>query len=270
MFSLLLVAIVFVAGDVWGRLVVEPIGKMFPERRESTLRSFYIVMRNSIFVIVGGVGRARFDVRPRIASRAGVLIVMNHQSLLDIPVAGLMVTDGYPRFVTHYRYAKGIPLVSHMIGMLRAIPVYPGRTTKAELERLADAGRSAQHPIVLFPEGHRTTDGEIRPWKRGAIDAFLSARAWTVHVVVVDGLWQAARLPDFVRTLTRVRCRVEEAGVFEYDGRGRASHDAFVEQMRAVMCDKLSQMRHECREQAGARAHPPRGDASSVRAEGNP
>ena len=79
--------------------------------------------------------------------------------------------------------------------------------------------------------------------KRGALDAFLSARAWTVHVVVLDGLWEAARLPSFVRTLTRVRCRVATADVFDYDGRARVSHDEVVERMRAAMCAKLSEMR---------------------------
>lgn len=269
-FSLVLVAIVFVAGDIWGRLVVEPMGKLLPRRRESMLRGHYVAMRNAIFVILRGVGRARFDIGPRIPSQGGILIVMNHQSLLDIPVAALMVPDGHPRFVTHYRYAKGIPLVSHMIRMLDAIAVYPGRTGKSELDRLADAGRTSQLPIVLFPEGHRTKDGEIRLWKRGAIDAFLSARDWTVHVVVVDGLWQAARLPDFVRTLTRIRCRIVEAGVFEYDGRGRASHDAFVEQMRTVMCDKLSEMRNASRDQAGAHARAPRDETPSAQPAGNP
>jgi 1-acyl-sn-glycerol-3-phosphate acyltransferase len=269
-FSLLLVSIVFVAGDMWGRLVVEPFGKLFPKRREAVLRAHYVAMRDSIFLILRGVGRARFDIAARVPDRAGILIVMNHQSLLDIPVAALVVPDGHPRFVTHYRYAKGIPLVSHMIQLLDAIPVYPGRATRADFDRLADAGRTSQHPIVLYPEGHRTEDGEIRAWKRGALDAFLSARAWTVHVIVVDGLWQAARLPDFVRTLTRIRCRVESAGVFEYDGSGRASHEAFIERMRAVMCDKLSEMRRTSRGEAGAHARGQRDETASTRPAGNP
>jgi 1-acyl-sn-glycerol-3-phosphate acyltransferase len=200
-------------------------------------------MAGATLWILRHVARARIEVGPRIPCRGGVLVLMNHQSLVDIPIGSEMVSDGYPRFVTHYRYAKGIPLVSHMIGMMGAIPVYPGQTGKSELDRLADAGRSAEHPIILFPEGHRTRDGEIRPWKRGALDAFLSARAWTVHVVVVDGLWQAARLPDFVRNIARVRCRVESAGVFEYDGRDCPVHDEFVERARALMCAKLSEMR---------------------------
>ena len=250
--ALTLVSIAFVGGDIWGRLVVEPYIHFFPDRREHALRAYHTAFRDVIFAVLQSIGRARFDVVPRIPSTGGILIVMNHQSLLDIPVAALMVPDGYPSFVTHYRYARGIPLVSHMIRMMGSISVYPGKTGRAEFDRLGAAARAAEHPLVLYPEGHRTRDGEIRPWKRGALDAFLSARAWTIHVVVIDGLWQAALIPDFIRTLTRIRCRLESAGVFEYDGRGRESHAELVERMRAAMCDKLAEMRRAPRENAPA------------------
>jgi len=250
--TLALVAILFVAGDIYGRIAVELPGRWWPARYERLLRNHFRRMRRMIFFILRHVGRARFDIAPVIPCRGGILVVMNHQSLIDIPVGSTMVPDGYPRFVTAARYAKGIPSVSHVIRMIRAITVSPGRTGHHELERLVEAGRTAEHPIILFPEGHRTKDGEIRPWKRGALDAFLSARAWTIHVVVLDGLWNSARIPGFVRTITEVRCRVESAGVFEYDGRGAASHDEFVNRLRAAMCDKLSEMRRLAR--SGTRA----------------
>lgn len=268
--AFVLEAILFISGDIWGRVVVEPFGHFFPKRRDWAIRTHYLILRDLIIAILRGVGRARFDIVPRVPCEGGILVIMNHQSLLDIPVSAHMVPNGVPRYVTHYRYAHGVPLVSHMIGMMQAIPVYPGRTNRAELDRLADIARTAEHPIMLFPEGHRTRDGEIRPWKRGALDAFLSARAWTVHVVVIDGLWQAARIPDFIRTLTRVRCRFESAGVYEYDGRGRETHDEFVEQMRAAMCDKLSEMRRASRDEADAHAHAPRDEKASTQAAGNP
>jgi hypothetical protein len=68
-----------------------------------------------------------------------------------------------------------------------------------------------------------------------------------VYVVVVDGLWRAARLTDFVRNLSGVRCRARMVGPFHYEGRGRDNHDEFVEELRRVMCDKLRDMRAEAR-----------------------
>jgi 1-acyl-sn-glycerol-3-phosphate acyltransferase len=243
--ALALVGLFFVVSEIWGRLVVTPFVYLFPLQQERALRAHYTHSNQIVLWILRGIGRARFDVRPRIPCRGGILIVMNHQSLVDIPVAASMIVDGVPRFVTHHRYARGVPLISYMIRMSGSIPVYPGQTGTAELARLAEVARTAERPIVLYPEGHRTRDGEIRPWKRGALDAFLSARAWTVHVVVIDGLWKSARIPEFAKNLTQIRCRVESAGVFEYDDRGGESQREFTERMRSAMCDKLSAMRRE-------------------------
>lgn len=241
--TIALVAVAFVVGDIWGRIGVELAGRWWPGRYEQRLRDHVRRMRRTTLFILRHVGRARIDIAPVIPCRGGILVVMNHQSLIDIPVGCEMVPDGYPRFVTHVRYAKGIPSVSHVIRMIRAIAVHPGHSGPRELELLQEAGRTSEHPIILYPEGHRTTDGEIRRWKRGALDAFLSVRAWTIHVIVIDGLWNSARIPAFIRTITTVRCRVESAGVFEYDGRGAASHDELVDRLHAAMCDKLSEMR---------------------------
>lgn len=222
-------------------------GRLFPKRRDRMVRRHVHAMRDATLWIMSRVGGARFDIEPRFPSQGGVLIIMNHQSLIDIPVGFKMLPDGYPRCVTHHRYAKGVPLVSQLIRMMGPILVYPGQTGKGEFERLAATARTANHTIILFPEGHRTRDGEIRPWKRGALDAFLSARAWTVHLVVVDGLWQTARIPDFIRNVSRVRCRVELAETLEYDGRGLDSHEEFTERARSRMCAKLAEMRSASR-----------------------
>jgi 1-acyl-sn-glycerol-3-phosphate acyltransferase len=243
--TLALVGVLFILADVLTHLVILPWVRLRPGARDRVLTGWVQGLRWLIFAVVRGVGRARFEIRAQIPGQGGVLVVMNHQSLLDIPVAFACVPSGYPLMVTHARYARGIPLVSHVINLYGHIPVYPGRTGREELERLADAARAARLPIVIYPEGHRTRDGEIRVWKRAGLEAFLSAREWTVYVVVVDGLWRAARLPDFIRNLTRVRCRAESAGPFAYDGRGRASHEEFVDRLHRVMCDKLSEMRRE-------------------------
>jgi 1-acyl-sn-glycerol-3-phosphate acyltransferase len=130
-----------------------------------------------------------------------------------------------------------------MISLYGHIPVQPGRTGRSELEALRKIARASTLPILIYPEGHRTRDGEIRPWKRAGLDTFLSTREWSVYVVVVDGLWHVARLTDFVRNISRVRCRVEAVGPFQYDGRNRAGHDEFVNELHRVMCDKLRDMR---------------------------
>lgn len=244
-----MVGIGFLAGEVTTRLFVAPATWMFPKRREEILTPWMRFNRKVLMGILGA-GRTRFRIQPRIPNRGGILLVMNHQSLLDIPAAFVCVPDGYPIMVSRDRYGRGIPMVSLVLNLYRHILVRPGRMGRADLDALAETARGAAHPILIFPEGHRTRDGEIRPWKRGGLDVFLSAREWTVHVLVIDGLWKTARIPDFVRTIATVACRLELAGTFEYDGRGRMSHDEFIDRIHLAMCDKLAAMRREGREPA--------------------
>jgi len=246
--SIAIMAVFFLAGEVGGRLIVIPLVWMFPRHRAAILRRWLFLGRDFIMTTLRVVGRARFDIRPRIPCEGGILIVANHQSLVDIPVVYSCVPDGYPRIVSHARYGRGVPLVSLTMKLCGGILVQPGRTGRAELEALRETARDAVHPIVIFPEGHRTRDGEIRPWKRAGLENFLSAREWTVHVLVIDGLWRAARIPDFIRTIATVECRAESAGTFTYDGRGCANHDEFIDRLHRAMCAKLSEMRSAVRD----------------------
>jgi 1-acyl-sn-glycerol-3-phosphate acyltransferase len=241
--TLLLVGLFFLVSDILTRIAVAPLVYLRRGSRERILGTWARFVARTLVQIIRHVGRAHLDVGPVIASRGGVLIVMNHQSVVDIPVAFTSVSPGYPRMVARARYGRGIPLVSHMLSFYGHILVQPGRMGRQEFDALAETARASTLPILIYPEGHRTRDGEIGPWKRAGLDAFFSAREWDVYVVVIDGLWQVARLTDFVRNLSRVRCRVEVVGPFQYDGRGRENHDAFVDELRAAMVAKLAAMR---------------------------
>ncbi len=253
--TLVCVGVAFVLADLVLFLVVVPLARLRPASRVRLLSSFAQFMSRVSIGLLRHIGRAEVDVRPVIPAHGGVMMVMNHQSIVDIPAAAACVPSGFPRMVVHARYGRGIPLVSHMIAVYGHIPVQPGRMGRSELNALRETARASTLPILIFPEGHRTRDGEIRAWKRAGLDAFLSAREWSVYVVVVDGLWEVGRITGFVRNLWRVRCRVEAVGPFAYDGRERANHDEFVEGLRRVMCDKLAEMRAVPRD---ARARPMR------------
>jgi len=242
--ALLLVGIAFILGDIVSWVVVVPMSLLVPRFRDRLLSAHARVLSGLIMAALRGTG-ARFQIDGKIPGRGGILMVMNHQSLVDVPVAFRCVSDGYPRTVAHARYGRGIPLVSHMLNRYGHILVTPGQTGRAELQALMETARSVEAPILIFPEGHRTRDGEIRPWKRAGLSSFLSAREWTVYVIVVDGLWQSARITDFIQTISTVRCRVEMVGPFEYDGRGRETHDEFIDRLHAEMCAKLAAMRRD-------------------------
>lgn len=245
--TVLFVGLFFVLGDLWMLFVLTPLVHLRPSSRLRFLGPFAQLTANTVIALLRHVGGARVEIQGGVPAKGGVLMVMNHQSIVDIPLSAVCVPAGYPRFVARASYGRGIPLVSHMLSLYGHILVQPGKTGRQELDALADTARASTLPILIFPEGHRTQDGGIRPWKRAGLDTFLSAREWSVYVVVVDGLWRVGRLPDFIRNISGVRCRVEVVGPFQYDGRGRTGHDEFVDELQRVMCAKLSEMRAPAR-----------------------
>jgi 1-acyl-sn-glycerol-3-phosphate acyltransferase len=177
-----------------------------------------------------------------------VLVVMNHQSLLDIPlVVQTMAGEGYPRIVTRDRYSRWIPLISHMV-RLYEYPVVDPAAGSEEMRRVLDqigaAARRSEVPLCVFPEGSRTKNGEIGRFKRGALGAILAAREWTVYVYVADGFWRAARYQDFIQNVGRVRGKVEHAGVLEWTDPA-ADPGSFIDTIRETMVKRLEAMRRE-------------------------
>ena len=95
----------------------------------------------------------------------------------------------------------------------------PGRRSEARPARGAGAVREAaprqKHGLILFPEGHRSRDGELQPFKTAGAQALLGAHPMPVHMVVTDGVWIARRFVDFLFNIHLLRVRTEVLGPFE-------------------------------------------------------
>jgi 1-acyl-sn-glycerol-3-phosphate acyltransferase len=245
--ALAFTSLTLAVGDVAQRLVVAPWVMLRPSARVPILGGWIKIMawlmtRPVAFLSGGVIPRP-----PRIVPcKPGVLVVMNHQSLIDIPLVVQTVADGgYPRIVTRARYSRRIPLISHMIRLYQYPVVDPGakaEVIRASLEEMAAAARESQVPLAVFPEGTRTKDGEIGRFKRGALSHILAARSWTVYVYVADGFWRAARYKDFIRHMSEVRGKIEYAGVLEWPD-PKVNPDAFIEQIHEMMVQRLASMR---------------------------
>lgn len=242
--ALTLIGVQFVLADLVQRLVVVPLVRLRPAWRDRVLAGWARALAGSVLAILRWAGGARVDLRARVPSRPGVLVLMNHQSLMDIPLAFKCLETGVPRIVTRKRYGKGIPLVSHMLRLYEHPLVEPGKVSREEVAALAEAAAASRWPFLLFPEGHRTRDGAIRPFKRAGLQAILAGRRWTVYVVVADGLRDAARLKDFLRHVSGIRGRVEAVGPFDPPER-EEDLDRFIDEMRDVMVRKLGEIRGE-------------------------
>ena len=192
------------------------------------------------------IGHATIPVPRRIVpAEPGNLILMNHQSVFDIPLVVQTVDQGYPRIVTRKRYSRLIPLISHMVRLYQ-YPVVDAAANKTALretlDSLEEAGRATDVPIAVFPEGTRTREGEIGGFRMGGLSRLLAARDWTVHVFVADGFWRAAKFADLVDVMADIDGKFVHAGTLAWTD-PTADPGPFVEQVRRMMVEALAEMR---------------------------
>jgi len=133
--------------------------------------------------------------RERIDPRTTYVMVANHLSLLDILVLF--------RLFTHFKWVSKvenfkIPCVGWNMRLNRYIPLKRGdresvREMMAACERTLGEGNS----IMMFPEGTRSKNGVLQPFKTGAFELALRTRS-PLLPIVVEGTSNALPKRGFV------------------------------------------------------------------------
>lgn len=232
--------------DVVQRLVIGPWLWLRPQDRRRILGAWIHFLDRMIAWPLEVVGGASLPSRHRVVPcRPGVLIVLNHQSLLDIPLGVRALSEGYLRLVTRSRYARSVPLISHFARLYRNPLVDPSASAgdaRRMLKRLRAIARDSDVPLMIYPEGTRTKDGEIGPFRPGGLGLILRARDFEVHAFVVDGLWRHARFKDLLGDLEGIDARMEYVGRFDWTD-PKSDPEPFVADLRTRMVAKLAEMR---------------------------
>ena len=203
-----------VLADLVQRLVIVPLVWVAPARKERVLAAWQRWIAGNLIGMTRVVGGAKFEPIPTIPSAPGVLVLMNHQSLLDIPVVVRSLSHGYPRIVTRKRYARGVPVVSRMLKLYEYPVVDPTGPMKQQLKMFRSVAHDPRVPIVVYPEGTRSRDGALLPFRRGAVDTLLRHRQWEVYLLTSDGTLPCGRLRDMLGGVETVHCRVSLSGPF--------------------------------------------------------
>ena len=160
-------------------------------------RYAYLISRfwSWLILAVGGVS-LRVSGLNHIDPRRQYVFMVNHQSNLDIPVL-LQILPGFQLRWLAKRELLWVPFLGWAVWAARHIVVDRGdrndalRSLKKAKERMA-AGVS----IVIFPEGTRSSDGELLPFKRGGL--LLAAKTQAPIVpVTIDGSWKILAKGDW-------------------------------------------------------------------------
>jgi len=239
--ALLLTLATFPIGVVPFYLVVVPLAWLRPAWQPALIAAFMRGMSGSILAMLS-VGGARFRRRGQLPTTAPILVVANHQSLTDICQVTLMSRPFVPAFVTRRRYQRWIPLVSPCVRMIGSPIVDPVGDARGSVRAIRRGAARLEHGLLIFPEGHRSRDGALGPFKAAGLRAALEERRMPVYLVVSDGFWRARRLADFALQVHRMNGESRVIGPLQPPSEDEALGD-FVASLRERVAEELAAMR---------------------------
>lgn len=231
--------LIFVTSPIFfvGALVLWAVTVPF-DRRLRALH-LYACAWASLYTYVFPFWTVRVRNRERIRDGATYVIVANHQSLLDILVLF--------RLYKHYKWVSKaeifrVPFIGWNMVLNRYIKIRRGDRSDAQRMMAAcgealDGGSS----IMIFPEGTRSHDGEMKDFRHGAFTLAYRHRV-PVLPIVVDGTLDA--LPKHGLTL-RERADIVIEVLEPIPSDAFADAEALRAHVRGVMTDALARIRAE-------------------------
>ncbi|MBZ4421204.1 1-acyl-sn-glycerol-3-phosphate acyltransferase [Myxococcus sp. RHSTA-1-4] len=159
------------------------------------------------------------------------VFLMNHQSALDIPCAFAALPVNL-RFVAKH-VLRYVPFLGQYMKMTGMIFVNRSRHTEA-VRSMALAGKRIREgaSILAFPEGTRSRDGSILPFKKGPFVLALEAQVPIVPVAI-EGSGQV--LPPDRFCLRRHDIRVKVGRPIETKGLTLADREALMREVREAL-----------------------------------
>ncbi len=235
------------------RLVLGPLVRLRPDRRRDMLRRWLMAHAKGIVNGARHVAGLDLVVKGAIPDEPCIL-VMNHQSVFDIPLAISLVSGPYPRLPVRQKYMRGIPGLSPLMRMLGCIPLSQQKiASRRELEALMDAADGVargETSLLIYPEGHRSPDGELQPFMKSGLRLILGrARGRHVYLGVVDGLWQFRTFSETALRLGGARATVEVLGPYTIP-EGKRELESFISELEERMRETLDSMRGTVRSDA--------------------
>ena len=148
----------------------------------------------------------RVEGRDKLPMDGPAVLTPNHDSLADILVCGSLFRPF--KFVSKQSVFK-VPILGRSMKLAKYIPLVRGdRESVKQMFALCHESLESGVPVLLFPEGTRSEDGLVRPFKDGAFTLACDADA-PVYPIILAGTRDALPKHGFVAPLeSHVRVRV--------------------------------------------------------------
>ncbi len=129
-----------------------------------------------------------------------IIFVSNHQSMYDIPPLIWHLREYHAKFISKIELTKGIPSISFNLkyGGGANIDRKDSKQAIAEIIGLAKRMKENCWSTVIFPEGTRSKNGELKPFAVGGIATLLKKVPEALVVpIAISGSWKMTRYGTF-------------------------------------------------------------------------
>ncbi len=224
-----------------------------PNLSPFTVLVIWTLVRHFIFVLFRLMYRLRYAGQTNIPLQGPVIYASNHQSNLDPPAIGCLVWDRPFIALARVGLFKFKPF-AWMIRLPGAIPLRRGRGD-AQAIRAAIDQLNAGGCVLMFPEGTRSTDGTVGPFKAGFLVLVKRTKAPVVPVAVEGAydIWPIGqRLPRL-----RGRIKVQAGRAIPADELLADAPDRTLQRLRCEIDRMRMDLRRQLREATKGRYPPP-------------
>ena len=156
-------------------------------QRSLASRVWYRLLQRSLQLVAVVVYRVRYSGRRNIPCQGGVLVVSNHQSHFDPPLVGIGVPRplNYLARDTLFRFAP-------FGWLIRTVNAFPIDREGVGLAGIKESLRRLKRGemVLIFPEGTRTHNGRISPFRPGFTALAVRSKA-AILPVAIDGAFEA-------------------------------------------------------------------------------
>jgi len=227
------------------RVLLWPAIILVPKRRRAMVRAWLRFHAIATLRLARALAGVRLTTSGSLPAES-CIVVMNHQSVLDIPLGLSLVRGPYPLIPTRDRYRRGIPGISPLSRLARFPFLSQKRAlSRPELTSLTDAAEQVargEQSLLIFPEGHRTDDGRIGRFMRNGLRITLARASRPIYCVVADGMSHTRTFADVFVRFADTHIRVVVLGPFDPPS-DDAQVDAFIDMLHQRMTAALDAIR---------------------------
>ena len=144
--------------------------------------------------------RFSFNNPYNISTNQPIIIVSNHQSLLDIPPIFWFMRKHHPKFISKIELGKGIPSVSYNLKLGGSVLIDRKKPIESitKIRKFANYIENNNRAAVIFPEGTRSRNGIPKKFQaKGLLTLFEEIPSALVVPITINNSWKTLRYGRF-------------------------------------------------------------------------